>query len=411
MNVGFVGLGKLGFPTALAIETKGHTVFGSDPSPEVAQILRTRVYPYAEVRTQEFLARSEIVLLALGETVRRADLIFVTVQTPHDPRYEGVGRLPAERKDFDYSFLRAAMADLSAEIERLGEDRVVVLVSTVLPGTIRREIIPVLGPHTKLCYNPFFIAMGTTIADFLGPEFVLFGVEDDAAAERAQSFYRTIHGAPFYRTSLENAELIKVIYNTFISTKIAFANTVMEICHKLPGTNVDAVIGALKLATQRIISPRYLDGGMGDGGGCHPRDNIALSNLSRQLGMRFDWFEGIMMQRETQTDWLADLVEEHSHGRPLVILGKSFKPETNIVVGSPALLLRNLLEERGHAVLAWDPYIDQAADLPVGQPTCYFIGTKHPQFQTFPFEKGSVVLDPWRYIADCEKVTVIRIGE
>lgn len=411
MKVGFVGLGKLGFPTALAMESRGHVVFGADPSPRVAEILKTGVYPYAEVRTQELLQRSSIRLLSLPETLREAEIVFVTIQTPHDPRYEGVTRLPAERRDFDYSFLKAGMAELAAEIERGGEDKVVVLVSTVLPGTIRRDILPVVGPRTKLCYNPFFIAMGTTVTDFLEPEFVLFGVDDDRAAATAEAFYRTIHGAPFYRTSIENAELAKVIYNTFISTKIAFANTVMELCHKIPGANVDAVIGALKLGTQRIISPRYLDGGMGDGGGCHPRDNIALSNLSRQVGIRFDWFEAIMMQRETQTDWLADLVQEHAQGRPVVILGKSFKPETNIEVGSPSRLLRGVLEERGLAVRAWDPYIDAPGDVPAGLPMCYFVGTRHPQFRQFPFEPGSVVLDPWRYIPDRESVTVIRIGE
>jgi len=302
------------------------------------------------------------------------------------------------------------MRDLAEEIEKLGEYRNVIVVSTVLPGTIRREIRPLLGPHTRLCYNPFFIAMGTVIPDFLHPEFVLFGVDDPEAAAAAEAFYRTIHGETFYKTSIENAELIKVLYNTFISTKIAFANTAMEICHRMPGTDVDNVISALFLGRDRIISPSYMSGGMGDGGGCHPRDNIALSFLARKLGMSFDWFSNIMLQRERQTDWLADLVEEHAEGRPICVLGKAFKPSCSIDTGSPALLLGNILEERGYSVVRYDPHFDSAGAAPTDKAYCYFIGTRHPEFRVFPYAPGSVVLDPWRYIEDRPGVKVVRIG-
>ena len=86
----------------------------------------------------------------------------------------------------------------------------------------------------------------------------------------------------------------------------------MEACHHLPNTNVDDVTNALKMANRRLISDAYMSGGMGDGGGCHPRDNIALSHLSQKLGLSYDWFEGIMMQREKQSEWLADLVIKNS---------------------------------------------------------------------------------------------------
>ena len=111
------------------------------------------------------------------------------------------------------------------------KNKVVIIISTVLPGTISREIKPLLNKYVKLCYNPFFIAMGTTINDFLNPEIILFGVDDKHAAKKAEKFYKTINNSPFFKTSIENAELIKVCYNTFISTKIAFINTIMELCH------------------------------------------------------------------------------------------------------------------------------------------------------------------------------------
>src|SRR5262249_7534171 len=162
---------------------------------------------------------------------------IVAVQTPHEKEYEGVTRLPTKRVDFDYSHLISCMQSLSESIERQGQDKVVVISSTVLPGTIRTHIYPIISGRVRLCYSPAFIAMGTTILDFLNPDFVLFGACDAMAAKRAEAFYRTLNQAPFYRTSVENAELIKVGYNTFIGMKIVFANVIMEICHKSVGTD------------------------------------------------------------------------------------------------------------------------------------------------------------------------------
>ena len=311
MKVGFIGLGKLGLPCALAVESRGHEVIGYDPSEQVEQIIDSKQLQYQEIWAQDYLEKSKIQIRPIEDVVKNSEIIFVPIQTPHGEKFEGSTRIPDEREDFDYSFLKKGVKDISDEIERQGQDKIVIIISTVLPGTIRREIMPLLGTHTKLCYNPFFIAMGTTMRDFLKPEIVLFGVDDHVAAQKAKKFYRTLHHQPFYETTIENAELIKVVYNTFIGTKLAFVNTIMEMCHHLPNTNVDDVTNALKMCDDRIISDRYLSGGMGDGGGCHPRDNIALSWLSDKLGVSFNWFDNIMKQREIQTEWFVDLIEEH----------------------------------------------------------------------------------------------------
>jgi len=420
MNIGFIGLGKLGLPCALAIESRGHKVVGYDPSEQVKDIIDTKKLQYEEIWAQEHLDKSKIEIKSLMDVVGESEIIFIPIQTPHGEKFEGTTRIPDEREDFDYTYLKKGIKDLSEEIYYQQSKKVVIIISTVLPGTIRREIKPIIetNPYFKLCYNPFFIAMGTTMRDFLDPEMVLFGVDDNWAANKAKKFYRTLHHSPFYETTIENAELTKVIYNTFISTKISFVNTVMEMCDKLPNTNVDDVMNALKMCDDRIISDKYLSGGMGDGGGCHPRDNIALSWLSKKLDLSHDWFDNIMMQRENQTDWLADLIEEHSNGLPINILGKSFKPETNITTGSPSVLLKNILEERGHPVFIWDPYIDEPweeikrmYDDSETESQLYFIGTKHPDFTSFPYEKGSVIIDPWRYIPKIDNCEVIHIGD
>jgi UDPglucose 6-dehydrogenase len=366
-RVGLVGLGKLGVPVALAMSLRGHDVMGydvDDSKMQKARFPHREQGPNGEPSIEPLLQQSALRFGSLRQVVEHAEIIFVAVQTPHDPLYEGVTRLPAERVDFDYTFLREAIANLSNVIALGGQEKIVVVISTVLPGTIRREILPRINPLVKLCYNPFFIAMGTTIDDFVDPEFVLFGVRDEDAAQHAERFYRTLHNKPFFRTSIENAELIKVSYNTFISMKIAYANAIMEICHKVPGCDVDDVTAGLSLATERLLSPKYLRGGMGDGGGCHPRDNIALSWLARQLDLSYDWFENLMVCRERQTDWLADLVEQHHRRRGyphrfVGVYGRSFKRGTNLTIGSPATLLANILRERGYEVGMYDPHVDE----------------------------------------------------
>tara|TARA_B110000037_G_scaffold74266_1_gene89067 strand:- start:404 stop:1678 length:1275 start_codon:yes stop_codon:yes gene_type:complete len=419
MNIGFLGLGKLGLPVSLAVEDKGHKVFGYDISEQTISDIKNKKIRYREEWVDKYLPNTKLEITSIDDLVKNSEIIFVPIQTPHDPAYEGVTRIPDKRIDFDYSYLKSGIKDLSEAIERNKEDKVVIIISTVLPGTIRSEIKPILGQHTKLCYNPFFIAMGSTIRDFLYPEFILFGVDDEMAAIKAQKFYKTICDSPFYKTTIENAELIKVSYNTMISTKISFVNTIMEACHHLPNTNIDDVTNGLKLATRRLISGAYMSGGMGDGGGCHPRDNIALSHLSQKLNLSYDWFEGIMLQREKQSDWLADLVISNANDRQINILGKTFKPETNLLLGSPAILLENLIKEKNYKVFSWDPYVDKPYDDIKKDFNwnnekvlhTFFIGTKHPDFTKFNFPKNSIIIDPFRYIYNVEGSRIIRIGD
>jgi UDPglucose 6-dehydrogenase len=418
MKIGFLGLGKLGLPVALAIESKGHQVLGTDINDLTLRNIRFKTINYKEEGAEELLKKSQIQLKTLDKIVKESDIIFVPIQTPHEEKYEGITRIPDERADFNYEFLINGIKELNEEIEKQGKDKIVIIISTVLPGTIAKHIKPLLGKHFKLCYNPFFIAMGTTIKDFLKSEIILFGVDNEEAAKQAEEFYKTINNTLFFKTTIENAELIKVVYNTFISTKIAMINTVMETCHHLPNTNVDEVTRALSLCTDRIISPKYLSGGMGDGGGCHPRDNIALSYLAQKLNLSYNWYDGIMKQRERQTVWLANLCIKHARGKKINILGKCFKPETNLTLGSPSILLKNILEERGQEVIMWDPWVDDNDIMKVKDkyewdkvPQLFFIGTKHEVWHEFFFMKDSVVIDPFRYLEVSDTVNYIPIGK
>lgn len=399
-KIGFVGCGKLGLMVALAIESRGHEVKGYDIDVRVAGYLAGMPYPYKEERSEQLLANTNMEMVELSELCEWADILFLAPQTPHKEIYEGHLPLPERRADFDYSYLCSCVAEVNSHLVR---PTTCVIISTVLPGTLDREVLPIIGENFLLVYEPLFIAMGTVVRDFLNPEFVLVGAHSEEAIRQLRKFYYTIHDKQLFITDLRTAEGIKVFYNTFITTKTVLANLYGEMAAKL-GMNVDDIYKALALATDRIISPKYLQAGMGDGGGCHPRDNIALSHIARKIGLSFDFFTALMQARQNHTEWLADMVVRLRDGLPVFILGRAFKPETNIETGSPARLLSHMLRQKGVAHDCGDDIVPQSIGL-------YFIGTKHARWAKVQFPKGSLVIDPFRYIPDQEGVTVLRIGE
>jgi len=439
VRCGFVGLGKLGLPVALAINSYGFDVCGTDINPEVANYLIGRKIPYKEELADDLLKVHMVQWCRhLEDVIRNSDVIFMPIQTPHEKRYEGTTRLPPERKDFDYKFLIKAVHAFANNLSILSDPspKTLVIISTVLPGTIRREIIPIIEKDKRinLVYNPFFIAMGTTIHDFLNPEFVLLGMDDERKWGALQDIYEKIYSNTmvfgnrykegFYQVmSIESAELTKVAYNTFITSKICIVNTLMEICHKIPGANIDDVTGALKNATKRIVSPMYMNGGMGDGGGCHPRDNIAMSWLAGHLNLSYDWFENLMVSREKQAEFFVDLIDGfYNKGDMVIILGYSFKPQTNLTIGSHTLLVVNILNEAGvkYKILNLKQSLETEAvyklvkdldQMITDEKLIFFIGCKHEQFKDFIFPSGSVIIDPFRFISNQAGCKVVRIGE
>lgn len=435
MKVAFIGMGKLGFPCALAAASRGHEVVGYDVSPDAYEIFDSRKYPHREVQAQQLLEETTLRMVdTVDDVVEHAEIVFVAVQTPHRPEFEGLNRMPDYRADFDYSWLHGAVAFVAEAARNQRKHVVVAIISTCLPGTCKREIYPLLNEYTAFIYNPFFIAMGTTIADYLKPEFVLIGVDsvkDMEALEKVQQFYRELHcniirdsgwtfaDLPKHAVmSVTSAELCKVFYNVFLGMKIIAANAGMEIAHKL-GANIDDVTNALAFATDRVVSTKYMRGGMGDGGGCHPRDQIALSWLAQEHGLSYDIFEKMIECREAQTAWLAELVYEASNdGKlPIVVLGKAYKKGTNLTLGSPAILLKNILDEYPHLrTYQFDPHADPGIGLVVtfGQPAVFVIATDHDDFFTPTFRSrvsdGSIVIDPWGKYADQDGIKVVRVG-
>lgn len=402
-TVGFVGIGKLGLPCAEVMAQK-YSVTGYD------------IYP----RQSNLIEISD----TLEGAVKGKDIIFVAVQTPHNPIYDGSQPIThLENKDFDYTIVNNVLADINQFVT---QDQLVVLISTVLPGTTRREIRKNIT-NARFIYNPYLIAMGSVEWDMVNPEMVIIGTEDgfiDGDARLLQDFYSPLmENNPRYAIGTwDEAECIKIFYNTFISAKIGLVNMIQDVAMRNGNINVDVVTDALINSTIRIVSGKYMKAGMGDAGPCHPRDNIALRYLAQELNLGYDLFDTIMHAREKQADnlamYLVDLADDYN--LPIVIHGKAYKPDIDMLDGSYSLLIGHYLKDVGVDFTYSDPLTGDT--VPNGtsavvllahnrQVTYGYTGELSEQQLYFTPGPGSVIVDPWRlFTSDNSTWRIIHYG-
>ena len=367
MKVGFIGVGKLGKDAAEVMYDAGHDVIGYD------------VRPIPECKFE--------MTTSIENVCKDREIIFIAVPTPHHPDYDGSKPTShLEPKDFDYTIVKDVLTEIN---EYTNKEQLVVLISTVLPGTTRREFIPLVKNY-RFIYNPYLIAMGTVKEDMVSPEMIIIGTEDGTETGDAKlltEFYDTfVHSNTRCEIGTwDDAEAIKIFYNTFISTKISLVNMIMDVAEKNGNMNTDVVTGALQRSTYRILGPAYMKAGMGDGGGCHPRDNIALRYMAKEYDLGYDLFDAIMKSRELQAKNIANkLIELHGENElPIVILGESYKPGVPYLDGSYTKLIAHYLD---YPWLYYDKIVE---------PAIYLLGHRGVYNETI-FPEGSVILDPWR---------------
>ena len=368
-EIGFIGLGKLGLECAEAMVNSKNRVHGFDL--------------YAR-ESDKIIIHQDI-----KDVIVDKEFIFIAVQTPHNVQYDGSepsSHLPV--KDFDYE---TVIDVLNSVNEYVVEGQTIVLISTVLPGTCREQFIPIIKKGVNFIYNPYLIAMGTTTWDMLNPEMVIIGSNDidKKIVDNLISFYESImekQDTRYEIGTLDEAECIKVFYNTFISAKIGLTNMIQDVAEKSNNINCDIVANALAKSTQRIMGEMYMKPGMGDGGPCHPRDNIALSFLSKKLDLGYDLFGAIMESREVQAENMAKKLV--SYGMPITILGKSYKPNVSYVDGSYSLLVSHYATKMSRYGVGFD---ENWTTKP-----CVYLLAHQNKYHDFHFNQGSVVVDPWR---------------
>ena len=364
-KIGFIGLGKLGMPCAEAIAKKGFHVAGYDIADKRSDLV--------EIRD------------SIKDLCHDRDIVFVATPTPHEEGYDG--REPTsdkEVKDFNYDSVKNVLQKCN---KHMTASQSLVLISTVIPGTIRRELAPLVD-NVKLLYNPYLIAMGTVAQDLLNPEMVMIGTKKGIyktahKAQQLENFYNQIcENSP--RTEFgtwEEVECMKIFYNTFISNKIALVNMIQDVSHKLGNMNGDKVTGALSKSTMRIISSKYMKAGMGDGGSCHPRDNIALRWLAKELGLGYDLFGAIITAREKQAENMALAILKH--GKAVCFSSDSYKPGTNMTIGSYSLLVQHYVIKHGGQIV-------NGFDTPVA------VIVRVHETDQISADENTIIFDPWR---------------
>jgi len=356
ISVSVIGLGKLGIPIAACYASKGYTTIGVDVTQRTIDLLNHGQSPIYEPHLQEKLDESGGRLTATMDTqdaVRRTDMSFVVVPTPSEA--EG---------GFSLKYILDACREIGTALRDKNSRHVVVITSTVMPGSTDGPIRETLEHHSGkrcgvdfgLCYSPEFIALGSVVHDLLFPDFLLVGVSDEETGDQVTAFYSSVveSNPPFARMNNVNAELAKLSVNTYVTTKITFANMLARICERLPGADSDVVTWALGLDSR--IGRKYLKGSIAYGGPCFPRDNKALAHLARQLDVPATIAVATDESNHNETALLVNRVLAILPPDGKVgILGLAYKPSTDVVTESPGVALAQALLDQGITVYGFDP--------------------------------------------------------
>ena len=418
-TVSVIGLGKLGACLAAGLASKDLEVIGVDVHQDVVEAVNRGQAPVQEPGLQDVMTAHRARLHATRsyrEAVRRSSITFVLVPTPSD-----------RRGGFSLRYVLPAIRRIGRALATKPDYHVVVVVSTVLPGALRADIIPALetasgkrcGVDLGVCYSPEFVALGSVLRDLLRPDFVLIGESDIRAGDQLAACLRVLCGinTPMARMNLVNAELTKLAVNSYVTMKISFANLLATLCEQLPEGDIDTVTRGLGLDAR--IGPKYLKGALGYGGPCFPRDNRAMALLAKQLGCDETLPLATHRFNEAQPQRLLETLRRHvAPASTIAVLGLAYKPHTPVIEASQGLALARLLTEEGYAVTVYDPLALEQARTVLGGTATYASSVRAAICQadavivTNPLEevvalsseefpdrgKPIVVLDCWRLL-------------
>jgi UDPglucose 6-dehydrogenase len=419
MKISVIGLGKLGAPLAAVLASKGFRVTGTDLNPAFVEAVNAGKAPIDEPRVQELIDENRARLRATSDTaaaVAETDVTFVIVPTPSDD----AGR-------FSNRFVLDAMEAVGTGLRRKTGYHVVVITSTVMPGSTGGEIRASLEAHSRrsvgptlgLCYSPEFIALGSVVRDMLTPDMILIGESDAKAGDVLQRIYeKSCDNTPAVRRmNFVNAELTKIAVNTYVTTKISYANMLADICDRIPGADVDVVTHAI--GSDSRIGAKYLRGTIGYGGPCFPRDNVAFAALARSIGARAELAEATDTLNQYQVERVLGAIQaRYSGSGPVGVLGLAYKPDTSVVERSQGLEVLDRLAEEGHEVIAFDPkalesaqatvprrfHAARSAEACVRAASLVVVMTPWPEFRAVPADAFArtprlTVIDCWRLLS------------
>ena len=353
VSISIFGLGYVGSVSAACFANLGHTVIGVDVSPTKVEALSSGRSPIVEARVSELIEDGHKTgrIRATTEAsvaVRESDVSFVCVGTPS----QRSGKL-------DLGYVERVVREIGAALKQKKSHHVVVLRSTVLPGTTESLVIPALedssglraGKDFTVCYNPEFMREGCAVADFHQPPYTILGAQNPEHLAPLRELYKSVPG-PVFETTIPVAEMVKYVSNAFHAVKVTFANEIGTLCQQL-GVDTNTVTKIYTSDTKLNISPAYLSPGFAFGGSCLPKDLRALSYKAKELDLGLPMLESALRSNAVHVDRAIEAVLR-TNQRKIAFLGLSFKAGTDDLRESPQVqMIKRLLGEGCH-VKIWD---------------------------------------------------------
>jgi UDPglucose 6-dehydrogenase len=421
-RLSLVGLGKLGLCLASCFAKRGFQTLGVDIEEHVVDHVNRGIAPWYEPGLAELLAQHGGKTLRATrdhkQAIEQTDATFVLVATPSNP--DG---------SFSNRFVESALRSLAEALRDSKKNHhLFVISSTVMPGSTDSLFIPLiekasgrkLNDGFSVGYSPDFVALGNVINGFLRPDLAVIGETHPEAGRQIEAIHQQLceNKPAISRMSIINAEIAKVCLNAYITLKISFANSVANLCERIPTADVDAVTKAI--GADRRISPHYFQGGLSFGGTCFPRDVHAYITLAEKCGVQAELVKAAHRVNRHQDQHLAQLVLSEVHrsagGKTLGILGLSFTANTSVITESSAMKLIGELLKHDLHIVACDPlasdnaravlgsavkYVDAAEDC-LANADIIVVTTRDAKFkdavERYTANRPLTVVDCWRSI-------------
>ena len=353
VSISLFGLGYVGSVSAACFARMGHRVIGVDVSPAKVEMLASGRSPIIEAQMNELITAGHAAgkLTATtdaGKAVQESEISFVCVGTPS-----------LRSGKLDLSHIEKVAGEIGEALKNKKSHHVVVLRSTVLPGTTQTLLIPTIekfsgrkhGVDFTVCYNPEFMREGSAVADFLNPPYTILGATEVKHLAPLRELYKEVPG-PVYETSIPVAEMVKYVSNVYHAVKVGFANEIGTLCKHM-GVDTQTVTEIFTSDHKLNVSSAYLSPGFAFGGSCLPKDLRAITYRAKELDLSLPMLEALMLSNEEHVDRAVEAVLE-TNRRKISMLGLSFKSGTDDLRESPQVQLIKRLLGEGCQVKIWD---------------------------------------------------------
>ena len=411
MNISVIGTGYVGLVAGVCFAKKGHKVIGVDIDQQKVDNINNKIPPIYEEGLKDLMNET----VDTGSFRATTDLKGAVVNS--DVTFIGVGTPSREDGSINLDYLLSAVNAVAEALKEKNSYHVIVIKSTVTPGTTE-SLIPIIeeksgkrhGNDFAVAMNPEFLKEGFAIHDFLEPDRIVIGVSDKKAAEVLANVYSVLDAPLVMMSSTKAAEMVKYTSNSLLATKISFANEVGDICKKL---NVDVYEVMKGVGLDHRLGPYFLNAGPGFGGSCFPKDVHALIAVAKAIGFNPKLLNAVLEVNHDQPLRVVELARKKGLKDRIAVLGLAFKPGTDDIRETPSIPIIHELLKEGKHVIAYDPkamentkkvlpnieYAGSAQEA-VSKADMVIIVTHWDEFRNDNMYRGKVVIDTRDIIKD-----------